>query len=182
MAEQFEPVAVGDLDSDEKGTGARRNGSKPAVELIPLRLIRGALPIPTPGGSDAPSWALQYLGHFQERQKAEVLQRIYEALGEAGWAECAQVFDYGRNKYKAWNWAKGMPWSVPIGCAARHLLAMMGVAGFAQQPGVPEELDPESGLPHRGHVFCNIVMLQTYVQSYPEGDDRAPLGYLRPAP
>jgi Domain of unknown function (DUF5664) len=177
MAEQFEPVAVGDLDSDEKGTGARRNGSKPAVELIPLLLIHKSLP-----ASLNPAYrALRTLGDFQERVSPEVLWLIYDDLGATGWAECAQVFDYGRNKYKAWNWAKGMPWSVPIGCAARHLLAMLGMGGFATNAGVPEVVDPESGLPHRGHVFCNIVMLQTYVQSYPEGDDRAPLGYLRPA-
>jgi hypothetical protein len=180
MAEQFEPVAVGDLDSDEKGTGARRNGSKPAVELIPLLLIHKSLPSAVRGSGQAR--ALRALGDFQERAASPILGLIYSDLGEGGWAECARVFDYGRNKYKAWNWAKGMPWSVPIGCAARHLLAMMGTPGFAAVPGEPELVDPESKLPHRGHVFCNIVMLETYVQAYPEGDDRAPLGYLRPAP
>lgn len=68
----------------------------------------------------------------------------------------------------AWNWAKGMAWSVPIACAARHLMAML--AG--------EVLDAESKLPHRGHVFCNLVMLFTYASTFVEGDDR-PKGMLQ---
>jgi hypothetical protein len=34
-------VAVGDLNSTEKGTGARRNGGKVAFSLIPLHLLAG---------------------------------------------------------------------------------------------------------------------------------------------
>lgn len=69
-----------------------------------------------------------------------------------------------------WNWAKGMAWSIPIACAARHLLAMMN----------GEVLDPESGFPHRGHAMANLIMLLTYQDTFPEGDDRAPAGYLLP--
>jgi hypothetical protein len=78
------------------------------------------------------------------------------------WMDCAAVFDYGRKKYATWNWAKGMPWSVPMACAVRHCLAILR----------GEENDPESGLPHRGHVACNLVMLAQYEHTYLEGDDR----------
>jgi len=74
----------------------------------------------------------------------------------------ARVWEYGKKKYAAWNWAKGMPWSVPFACAVRHLSAW--------QRG--EDLDPESGLPHLAHVACNIRMLTLYSKTYPEGDDR----------
>jgi len=74
----------------------------------------------------------------------------------------ARVWEYGKKKYAAWNWAKGMPWSVPFACAVRHLSAW--------QRG--EDLDPESGLPHIAHVACNIRMLTLYSKTYPEGDDR----------
>ena len=60
-----------------------------------------------------------------------------------------------------------MAWSVPLACAARHLRAI--IRG--------EHLDPESHESHRGHVFCNIVMLMTYTRTYVEGDDR-PKGLL----
>jgi hypothetical protein len=37
-----------------------------------------------------------------------------------------------------------------------------------------EENDPESGLPHVGHIACNLRMLMHYVDHYPEGDDLFP--------
>ena len=40
---------------------------------------------------------------------------------------------------------KGMPWSVPIGMGNKDFIP--GHAG--------EYIDPESNLPHIGHVFCN---------------------------
>lgn len=36
-----DPVAVGDLNSDAPGSGARRNGGKPDFSLIPLHLLAG---------------------------------------------------------------------------------------------------------------------------------------------
>jgi len=78
-----------------------------------------------------------------------------------GLRSAAQVFEYGRAKYAAWNWAKGMPWSVPVDCMLRHLEAI--------QRG--EDIDPESGLPHIGHLMCNALMLATYRETYPEGND-----------
>lgn len=74
----------------------------------------------------------------------------------------ARVWMHGKKKYNAWNWAKGMPWSVPLACALRHLSAF--------QRG--EDIDPESGLPHIAHAMCNLRMLTLYAQTYPEGDDR----------
>lgn len=71
------------------------------------------------------------------------------------------MFEYGAQKYAPWDWAKGMPWSVPVACMMRHLLAL--------QRG--EEIDPESGLPHIGHLMCNALMLGTFRHTYPEGND-----------
>ena len=74
----------------------------------------------------------------------------------------ARVWMYGKSKYAAWNWAKGMDWSVPYACALRHLSAW--------QRG--EENDPESGLPHLAHAMCNLRMLSLYSRTYHDGDDR----------
>lgn len=109
-------MPVGDVKSQERGSGARYNDGKTAFELIP-------------------GIALE---------------------------DCARVFDYGRRKYAAWNWAKGMAWMVPFGCLLRHL--------YAWARG--EDNDPESSLPHLGHAMCNLVMLSTFARTYPEGDDR----------
>lgn len=117
-------MTVGDVFSQERGSGARFNDGKPAYELIP-------------------GIALE---------------------------DCARVFEYGRRKYAAWNWAKGMAWMVPFGCLLRHL--------YAWARG--EDNDEESGLPHLGHAMCNLVMLTTFAKTYREGDDR-PKQWLSPS-
>jgi hypothetical protein len=116
-------MSVGDVHSQERGSGARFNDSKPDFSLIPLSTLEDE----------------------------------------------ARVWMYGKQKYAAWNWAKGMPWSIPIACLMRHMAAW--------QRG--EELDSESGLPHLAHAMCNLRMLMLYAKTYPEGDDR-PSQWLQP--
>lgn len=81
----------------------------------------------------------------------------------------ARVWMYGKAKYAAWNWSKGMPWSVPFACLMRHMAAW--------QRG--EEVDAESGLPHLAHAMCNLRMLTLYAKTYPEGDDRPPKEFIK---
>lgn len=153
---------IGDVTSDVKGSGARFNHGKPDLSLIPLGILSRAQ-------KDAPaSRAMAMLGMYQCTHDTSALYAAIDNLGDDGWSECARVFTYGKAKYAAWNWAKGMPWSVPLACAARHLLAMLR----------GEDIDPESGEPHRGHVFCNIVMLLQYAVTYQEGNDLPPKGML----
>jgi hypothetical protein len=109
-------MAVGDINSNAVGSGARYNDGKVPYELVPTHLLENT----------------------------------------------AKVFGYGMRKYAAWNWAKGMKYSVVIGCIKRHLAAI--------ERG--EDLDPESGLPHTGHIGCNLMMLEHYMKMYPELDDR----------
>lgn len=151
---------IGDVKSDVRGSGARYNSGKVPYELIPLRVIADWLKRDGLANTRHVA-ALHALGRFQEGEGSQVL---LDAIGLVGPAfdECAAVFDYGRRKYAEWNWAKGMQWSVPLACAARHLLKMID----------HEEIDAESGHPHRGHFLCNLVMLLTYVRTYTEGDDR----------
>lgn len=162
------PAGIGDVTSDEKGSGARYNAGKPDFSLVPLTMMAGQLA--RVYGSENDSWigAIEQLGFFQQSGDVEPLFEVMRLLGSGGWDECAQVFEYGRRKYAAWNWAKGMPWSVPLACAARHLLAMLR----------GEVADPESGEPHRGHVFCNLVMLIQYTKTYTEGNDLPKKGLL----
>ena len=81
----------------------------------------------------------------------------------------ARVWAYGKEKYAAWNWTKGMAWSIPFACLMRHMSAW--------QAG--EECDAESGLPHLAHAMCNLRMLTLYATNYQEGDDR-PTKELQP--
>lgn len=166
-------MSIGDLDSDARGSGARKNTGKPDLSLVPLRIIVDSyfgMRLETALQIGARS-ALLRLAEWQERCPGQPLHEAWQLLGPPAEvaSECAKVFDYGRRvKYKAWNWAKGMPWSVPLACAARHLVEII--------EGVT--VDHESGEATRGHVACNLAMLMTYERTYPEGDDRAPAGLL----
>lgn len=107
---------VGDIDSEEPGTGARVVGGKPDYSLLPLSTL-------------------------------EPVVRVWES---------------GQKKYKAWNWAKGMAWSVPLACMMRHIAAW--------QAG--ETIDEETGQSHMAHVICNAMMLLHYEQCHEFLDDR----------
>ncbi len=161
-------MTVGDVNSDAKGSGARYNDGKPPLDLIPLRLIAEAY-IGMP--DEQLRFSLLNVGQFQETGDRRFLLEALFHLGQP-WIECAEVFGYGRKKYASWNWAKGMNWSVPIGCIGRHWLKIVAKK---------EELDDESGLSHRGHIACNIVMLLTFVVTYPEGNDLPIQWLLLPA-
>ena len=162
---------VGDVNSDAKGSGARYNSGKTAYELLPLQLVLDWL---ADLGADSDHPAHELLHHMGRWQAGEddalddaLATVIDPRLGLPAFASAVRVFEYGRRKYAAWNWAKGMPWSVPLGCIVRHALAWIG----------GEVFDPESGEPHRGHILCNLIMLKLYAEMYPEGDDR-PKGWL----
>lgn len=164
-------MSVGDINSTERGSGARLNDGKPPLELIPARAMLeyySAQRASTTADRDRALDCLERLARWQETGFAGHLAKALNALADP-MVDAARVFDYGRKKYAAWNWAKGMAWSVPMACALRHLKAIL--------EGQPNDL--ESFLPHEGHVACNIIMLQTFVRSYPEGDDRCPVDYLR---
>lgn len=146
-------MAVGDVTSNERGSGARFNDGKPNLSLIPPYLL------PTTEGIH---WeltdALQSL--MFEGQEGPLRRWFYSMMVEKD--ACAKVFEYGSTKYAAWNWAKGMKWSIPIACALRHADALWNEK---------EYLDQESGLPHIGHILCNLVMLLYYMDYFPEGND-----------
>jgi len=161
---------IGDLTSAARGSGARANGGKPDLSLLPLCELAEHMRSFAPDTPDmtAAVAAMHALGQFQASHSVQWLHAALHLLGDEAIEECAQVFDYGRRKYAAWNWAKGMPWSVPLACGARHLFAILR----------GEASDLESGKTHRGHAACNIVMLITFARTYPEGNDLPPEGLL----
>ena len=165
---------VGDVNSDAKGSGARYNAGKPPWELLPVRVVVDLLERDEPATPERePVYAaMRNLGRFQARigsDSANLSNVMAETADAADMtmqellSEAAHVLEYGRRKYASWNWSKGMPWSVPIGCSQRHLLKMLAY---------PQSHDDESGRLHAGHVAANILMLLTFSETYPEGDDR----------
>lgn len=60
------------------------------------------------------------------------------------------VLEFGAKKYDRNNWQKGLQLHQILESSARHLFALMD----------GEENDPESGLPHIGHLQCNTMFYQ----------------------
>lgn len=150
-------MSIGDINSNERGTGARFNDGKPPMELIPAHIFV----VWEKMHSDRRSW-VEVLAEWQQRRTSAAEMLAF--FNEHDMREAARVFGFGAQKYAAWNWTKGMPWSVPAGCALRHQLRIWE----------GETLDDESGLAHRGHLLCNIIMLVHYETYFREGDDRPP--------
>jgi len=152
---------VGNIDSNEKGSGARYNSGKPDYSLLLLSDFAEYLCLVTSADMQKYTHIISTLGEFQKTHSPAYLFNILDSLSLEDIEEAAHVFTYGAKKYKAWNWAKGMQWSVPLACAVRHTLAIIN----------GEEVDAESGRKHIGHVVCNIMMLIHYTQYYKEGND-----------
>jgi len=74
----------------------------------------------------------------------------------------ARILMFGKKKYGAWNWQKGLPLTKVYDATQRHLLAWMG----------GETNDPESGEPHVAHAACNLAFMLWFAKNKPELDDR----------
>lgn len=78
-----------------------------------------------------------------------------------------EVLEFGAQKYAAWNFAEGdgLSWTEVSESLQRHLNAW----------NQGEDLDPESGKPHLGHIGCNLFFLlyyMKYAERYNVRDDR----------
>lgn len=68
------------------------------------------------------------------------------------------VMEFGANKYERNNWTKGFPKEKLLDSMLRHIDA------FYQG----EDIDPESGKPHVGHIMCNAMFLAYHFGSNSE--------------
>jgi len=73
-----------------------------------------------------------------------------------------EVLMFGAEKYAPNNWKKGQPTSELLGSAMRHIVAY--------QAG--EDIDPDSGKPHLGHIMCNMMFLVFNNRYRQDLDDR----------
>lgn len=162
------------------GGGVRYNAGKAPFDMLPLALILKVFGIGVGSDSDAADPArkiLYYMGQWQAGDDSALdcaLGCAMSAPGLAGFAEGAHVFQHVTTRpvkpYPKWNWMRGMAWSIPLGCIVRHCLAWLD----------GQENDPETGLPHQGHIQCNLVMLKYYSEHYPQGDDRPKAASSKP--
>ena len=159
-------AAVGDVTSKKRGSGARYNTDKPRADLLDLSAISACAG--QAGVGDDVVTAMHCLEEFRaqggkNRDELECALAVLcedDPLGSLFSAAAVQA--YGAAKYAPGNWCKGMKWSVVFGCAARHAIKALACA---------EDLDGDSGQPHRAHLICNIMYLLHYTRNYPEGND-----------
>ena len=71
-----------------------------------------------------------------------------------------RVLEFGANKYADHNWKKGQKTTELTESLMRHLTAYLK----------GEDNDPESGLPHVGHIMCNAMFL-SYMHKYKKSMD-----------
>ena len=79
--------------------------------------------------------------------------------------DMVKVLEFGKKKYAAWNWAKGLFYVSIIESLLRHTFAILK----------GENNDSDSGLPHYAHIMCNAMFLGRMMKSRPDLDDREDL-------
>ena len=76
--------------------------------------------------------------------------------------DMVKVLEFGAEKYSPHNWKKGLSTTEICESMIRHLKSYLN----------GENLDPESGLPHTGHIMCNSMFLSHMHNFKKEFDDR----------
>lgn len=76
--------------------------------------------------------------------------------------DMVEVLEFGANKYEAHNWKKGHYTTKLCESLMRHLFAFLG----------GEDVDPESGCSHIGHIQCNAMFLAHSMKHHSHLDDR----------
>lgn len=73
-----------------------------------------------------------------------------------------RVLEFGSQKYSDHNWKKGLKTTEICESMLRHITAYLN----------GEDMDPESNLPHIGHIMCNAKFLSYMWLFKKEFDDR----------
>lgn len=89
-------------------------------------------------------------------------KRPWGLLSWPALAVLVDVLAFGAKKYAAWNWSKGLSWTETFESMQRHLVAWYS----------GEDVDPETGISHMGHVLCNAMFLMHFILFKTGVDDR----------
>ena len=106
--------------------------------------------------------ALTQKGWADEGKKLDDGKLPYDLLPHDAITEIVKVLEFGKNKYSARNWEKGMHWSRPYAALMRHM--------YAWWRGQND--DPETGLSHLAHAGCCLLFLLAFVLRQSGTDDR----------
>lgn len=173
----MQPVA-GEVRVVDPETGGEKGRKPQRYSLVPMREWEMVLNATSPDedGETAALQARQALSDLcnfisihgdDEDRLCSLADRLVNALNGPTRAleAVAEVYGYGEKKYASRNWERGYAWSLSIDSCYRHLVAFIG----------GQTHDPESGLPHLAHALFHVLALLTFVEHYPEKDDRSEL-------
>lgn len=72
-----------------------------------------------------------------------------------------RVMTFGKKKYTADNWRRGIVFSRLIAAALRHIFLFLS----------GQRLDPETGESHLAHAICCLMMILEFEETQPELND-----------
>lgn len=113
-------------------------------------------PVLSPDMKESQEWAKKQGDRFNEGKLKWSLVD-FDALEDT-----VRVLEFGARKYSSHNWKKGLKVTEILESMQRHINGMLR----------GEDNDPESGLPHYGHLGCNVMFLGYMLKYKPEMDDR----------
>lgn len=149
-----ERAAAAKITSDSNpAVGLKYDEGKPSYLLVPFSavgIVQAAHPFLI---------EIEKLLHKKENHVFDYVDEPFDNVGAL-----AAVFNYGAKKYDPFNWQKGIKVTRLIDAAIRHYYYYPIVKG--------EEVDQESGLPHRWHCYTNLIMAKWMIENKPEFDDR----------
>lgn len=98
--------------------------------------------------------------------KHDDLKNPLDLLSPFAIEEVGKVLSFGKRKYAARNWEKGIAFTRILGAILRHTFAYMR----------GETHDPETGLSHMAHVMCEAMFILHFEKTKPDMDDRPVYG------
>jgi len=119
-------------------------------------------PISEPSGTPSPPTTQSCESSSSLATKFDAGKAEIHLIPEELVLRVARILMFGKKKYGAWNWQKGLPMTKVYDAAQRHLLAWMGGQTY----------DCESGEPHIAHAACNLAFMLWFAEHKPELDDR----------
>lgn len=99
---------------------------------------------------------------MSEGKKNDAEKPRMDLISSKAMIELSKVLTFGAKKYASHNWRAGISYSRIIAAIMRHVTAYND----------GETLDPETGLSHMAHAFCEVMFLIEFEQTHPEMDDR----------
>lgn len=156
--------------ADGTATKESMKATKLPYDLLPLSFAYALDGYPSMSG-DAIIAAVMAFGEGNDAALWDARNLLIGLIGYQPMIEqTTAVLQFGAKKYAGHNWRKGMKWSYLVAAALRHLYAIKW----------GETNDPETGLPHTGHLGCCLAFLGEYAMHpalYGALDDR----FKRPA-